>query len=207
LLGIVSVVIAAVVIFSSSGSTTRAEDPEAEVRAGGESLIVGSSDGPTKVVVFEDFADRQSRDFEIASRDFLRFEAARGNVLVEYRPFSRAVGYSQWALEAWAAVLERGTPQQAMAFHDELFDRQPAVGDAPPSDAELEAWAVDAGVDEGLVSDALERPDSALVDQARRSARAAGIDTAPTVLVDGKPAGPGAGVELADELQRTILAE
>ena len=41
----------------------------------------------------------------------------------------------------------------------------------------------------------------------RRSARAAGIETAPTVLVDGKPFGTGTGVELADQLQRKILAD
>ena len=206
-LGTVSVVIAAVVIFSSGGSTTRPEDPEASLRASGESLIMGDADAPTKVVVFEDFGNRQSREFEIASRDFLRLEAAQGSVLVEYRPFHLAVGYSLRALHAWAAVLEGGTAKQAMTFHDELFDRQPAAGAAPPSDAELEAWAVDAGVDEGLVSEALERPDSAFAEAARESARAAGVETAPTVLVDGERLGPETGVELADQLQRTILAD
>jgi protein-disulfide isomerase len=204
-LGAVSVVIAAVVIFSSGGSTTRPEDPEAKLRAGGQSLIVGNPDAPTKVTVFEDFGDPHSRDFEIASRDFLQVEAAQGDVQVEYRPFYLEVGYSLWALHAWGAVLEGGTPRQAMAFHDELFDRQPAVDGAPPSDAELEAWAVDAGVAEGLVSDALKRPDSPFADAAVRSAGVAGIETVPTVLVDGRPFGTGTSVGLADQLQRKIL--
>ena len=179
-LGTVSVVIAAVVIASSGGSTTRAEDPEAELRAGGESLIVGNPDAPTKVVVFEDFGDPHSRDFEIASRDFLQVEAAQGDVLVEYRPFPLTDGYSLLAIEAWAAVLEGGTATQAMAFHDELFDRRPDAGAAAPEAAELEA---------------------------RRSAGAAGIETVPTVLIDGEPFGTGPGVELADRLQRRILAD
>ncbi len=206
-LGVVSAVIAGVVIFSSGGSTAPPEDPEAKLRTSGESLTVGSSDAPTKVVVYEDFGSRQSRDFETASRDFLRVEAAQGKVLVEYRPFSLADGYSRRALEAWAAVLEGGTPKQALAFHDELFDRQPASGAAAPAASDLEAWAVDAGVDKGLASDAVERSDPDFVEAARRSARAAGVETAPTVLVDGKPFGSGNGVELADQLQRKILAD
>ncbi len=36
---------------------------------------------------------------------------------------------------------------------------------------------------------------------------AAGIETVPTVLLDGKPIGTGTGVELADQLQRKILAD
>jgi len=206
-LGVVSAVIAGVVIFSSGGSTTRAEDPVAKLRTSGESLIVGNPGAPRKVVVYEDFDSRQSREFEIASRDFLRVEAAQGNVLVEYRPFYLTLGYSQWALRAWLAVLEGGTAKQAMEFHDELFDRQRSADESPPSDAELEAWAVDAGVDEGLVGDVLERPDRELVDVARQSARAAGVETAPTILVDGKPFGTGTGVELADQLQRKILTD
>ena len=206
-LGAVSVVIAAVVIFSSGGSTTRPEAPEAALRKGGESLIVGNPDAPKKVTVYEDFGDPHSRDFEIASRDFLQVEAAQGDVQVEYRPFPQTDGYSLMAVEAWAAVLEDGTPKQAMAFHDELFDRQPAVDGAPPSDAELEAWAVDAGVDEGLVSAALERRDSDFVDAAMGAAATAGVETVPTVLLDGRPFGTGTGVKLADQLQRKILTD
>jgi len=206
-LGVVSAAIAGVVIFSSGGSTAPPAEPEAKLRTSGESLTVGSSDAPTKVVVYEEFSNRRSRDFETASRDFLRVEAAQGRVLVEYRPFSVADGYSQRALEAWAVVLEGGTPKQALAFHDELFDRQPASGQAPPAASDLEAWAGDAGVDKALASGLAERSDPEFVEAATRSARTAGVGAAPTVLVDGEPFGSGNGVELADQLQRKILAD
>ena len=78
---------------------------------------------------------------------------------------------------------------------------------ATPEAAELEAWAVDAGVDEGLVSDALERRDSDFVDAAMGAAATAGVETVPTVLLDGKPFGTGTGVKLADQLQRKILTD
>jgi len=206
-LAAVSAVIAGVVIFSSDGSTTRPEDPEAKLRTTGDSLIVGNPGAPTKVVVYEDFGNRQSREFEIASRDFLEVEAAKGDVVVEYHPLPQTDGYSLSATEAWAAVLENGTAKQAMAFHDELFDRQPTAGAATPTVAQLEEWAVDAGVEQGLVSDALEEPDPSFAEAARQSARAAGVRSAPTVLVDGKPSEKATGVELADQLQRKILAD
>jgi len=206
-LGAVSAVIAGVVIFSSGGSTTRPEDPDAKLRTSGESLVVGNPGAPTKVVVYEDFGNRQSREFEIASRDFLQVEAAQGDVVVEYHPLPQTSGYSLSATEAWAAVLQNGTAKQAMAFHDKLFDRLPAAGAATPLAAQLEEWAVDAGVEKGLVSKALEQPDPPFVEAARQSARADGVRTAPTVVVDGKPSGKGTGVELADQLQRKILAD
>jgi protein-disulfide isomerase len=206
-LGAVSAVIAALVIFSSGESTTRPADPVAPRRVSGQALVVGKPDAPRKVVVFEDFASAQSREFEIASRDFLRVEAADGGVVVEYRPFHLTDGYSRDALEAWAAVAEHGTPAQALAFHDLLFDRQPRAGGTAAGGTQFESWAVEAGVDQGMVSEALLRPDASFVEAARHAARSAGIEITPTILVDGKPFNLEPGVDLADEVQRTILED
>ena len=77
-LAAISAVIAALVIFSSSEAPADKPEAAAPVRAGDQAVIVGQSDAPTKVVVYEDFASPESREFEIASRDFLRIEAAAG---------------------------------------------------------------------------------------------------------------------------------
>lgn len=206
-LAAVSAVIAAVVIAASGGQPTPPPAPEAQVRTSDESLIVGAPDAPTKVVVFEDFAGPASREFEIASRDFLEVEAARGEVLVEYRPFPPTEGYSRQAVEAWAAVLQEGSAEQAMAFHELLFDRQPQQGGTPPSAADLEAWAVEAGADEGVVRVGLERADPTFVDAARAAAREADVAGVPSVVVDGRPLERATGTELADRLQRQILED
>jgi protein-disulfide isomerase len=203
-LAVVSAVIAGVVIFSSSGSTP-AKEPVAQVRTSGGALVEGRASAPRKIEVYDDFGDPASREFEIASRDFLEVEAAQGHVLVEHHPYSVTAGYSRQALEAWAAVVGHGSATQAKVFHDELFDRQPADQSAAPTPAELEAWADQVGVDKGVVSEALASPDSAFFDSARASARAAGIEQPPTVLVDGSTLGRGTGIELADQLQRRIL--
>ncbi len=204
-LGAVSAVVAGVVIFSS-GETKPPQDPVARVRTSGQALVVGSPRALTKVVVFDDFGGRSSREFETASRDFLLDEAAQDNVRVEYRPFPVTDGYSRQALAAWAAVVEHGTAKQAMAYRNLLFDRQPEAGPGPTAD-DLEAWAVKVGVEKGMVSDGLEHPDADFVDSARAAARAAGVAVTPTLLVDGKPFGVGAGTPLADKLQRRILDE
>jgi len=46
-------------------------------------------------------------------------------------------------------------------------------------------------VDKGLASDALERSDPDFVEAARRSARAAKVESAPAVVFDGNPFGAG----------------
>ena len=206
-LGAVSAVIAALVIFSNGGSTAPPEDPKAKVSTNSRSVVMGAPDAPKTVVVFEDFGSRASREFEIASRDFLRVEAAEGKVRVEYHPFALSHGYSRDALEAWGAVLDGGTAQQALAFHDLLFDRQPSDQGDDASAADLEAWAVRTGVDKGVVSGEIERADSAFVDAARDGAREAGVVVVPTVRFDGEAIRLGTGVEMADQLQRQILED
>jgi protein-disulfide isomerase len=203
-LGGVSAVIAALVIVSSGGSDRPAEAPVAQVRTSGQALLLGKTGAPTKIVVYDDFGGRESREFEIASRDFLDVEAAQGKVLVEYRPVDLGDGYSTQALRAWSAVVQHGTARQAKAYRDLLFDQQPDPGTHSAA-TQFEAWSVDAGVKEGVVSDGLTSPDSAFVDSATKQARAARVKVAPTVLVDGHPVGSGDGIELADRLQREIL--
>ncbi len=206
-LAALSAVIAAVVIFSSGGTPKPAGDQEVQVRASHEAMIVGRTDAPTKVVIFEDFGSAPSREFELASRDFLEVAATKGDVRVEYRPFHLTDGYSRRALEAWSAVLQHGSAQEAMRFHELLFDRQPATRGPVPTDDELDAWAVEAGADEGVVRAGLERPDPAFIESAREAARAAGVVQVPAVFLDDKPLDLGSGIELADLLQRWILKD
>lgn len=206
ILGALSAVLAALVIFSSGSSPTRPEKPEAIVRAGHHALLMGRTDAPRKIVVYEDFGGAPSRRFEIASRDFLRDEAARGEVLVEYRPIHLTDGYSRRALVAWAAVLRDGSAGEALTFHDRLFDRQPSTPGRSRGGTELEALAADAGVTRGVVADALQEPDEAYLEAARQAARSSGVTTAPTVLLDGTRVDVDDPLGLAERLQRDLLS-
>ncbi len=203
-LAVISAVIAGLVIFSSGEEPAQKPQAVAAVTAGADSLTVGGGDAPTKVVVYEDFASPGSREFEIASRDFLRIEAAAGKAQVEYHPYSATGdGYSADALQAWGGVLGAGTPKQALALHDLLFDRQPDSGSPTPS--ELVTWAQDAGIHEKPVLAAMAQPADQLAASAARAAREAGVTEPPLVLVDGTPLRAATSTALADALQRRIL--
>ena len=203
-LALISAVIAGLVIFSSGEGPADKPEAAAPIHAGDASLSVGKSDAASKVVVYEDFASPQSREFEMGSRDFLRIEAAQGTVQVEYRPFTTgAGGYSADALQAWGGVLAAGTPKQALAFHDVLFDRQPASGSPTPS--ELVTWAEDKGIHDKAVQAAMAQPGDALAAAAGQAAREAGATRPPFVVLDGKPLSADSPTALADALQRRIL--
>ncbi len=185
--------------FLSGRSTeaTKASGGSTKVTASGQALVVGDSDAKVKVIVYEDFLCPYCREFEASSRDLLRENAAAGKVLIEYRPFQLLPDpYSSAALTAWGAVLQKGTPMQALAFHDLLFSNQPyeAAADKPGAD-EFAEWATDAGVEDQQVLDALMGPDPAFVDAADATAEQAGIKGTPTVLVNGKEL---AGASIAD---------
>jgi protein-disulfide isomerase len=198
-LGIVSAVVAAMVVFSSGGSTAPPKDPVAPVRAGEASVSVGRPVAETTVVVYEDFGSPESRTFEIASRDFLRLEAAEGDVVVEYRPVSLlGSDYSRRARAAWGTVLLAGTPEEALAFHDVLLDRLPDAAPAP----DFVALAKQAGVRNSETLEALAAPATSAP-----GAAPAGVRTTPTVLVDGEPVAAGTPNALADEVQRRVLQD
>ena len=200
---LLSVVIAALVIFSSGGEPARKPEAAAQVRAGEQALVVGKDSAETKVVVYEDFATPESRELAIASRDFLKIEAARGIVEVEYRPIAvEDDSYSRDAITAWAGVLRAGTPTEALTFHDELFDRQPDPGsNVNPA---FHNWARDEGIDDTDVLDAMDVVDTQFIAQAARAAVEAGVTDTPTVLVDGEPVTAGSPTALADKLQRLL---
>ncbi len=204
-LGVLSAVIAGLVIFSSGGSPAARPEPAVPVQAGEQSVTLGKDSAGTKVVVYEDFADPRSRELEIATRDFLRIEAARGRVRVDYRPFAADdTLYSQASMAAWLAVLSSGTPRQALTFHDVLFDRQPERGSTERP--QFSSWAKGAGIDDATVTQALGSPDTGPVQQADRVVAQSGVRRAPVVLVDGTPLTAASPTALADKLQRLVLS-
>ncbi len=204
-LGAVSAVVAGAVIFSSGAESTPPKDPQALARAEGLSLAVGRPGARAQVVVYEDFASSASRAFEIASRDFLRVEAAQGQVRVEYHPVTLTDDESTAApLAAWETVLAQGTAQQALALHDLLFDRQPSHEGVAAAD--LVALAKEARVKDSDVLEAVGALDLTTALSTREAARAAGVRTTPTVLVDGEPVSAASPTALADVVQQLVLA-
>ena len=205
---VLSAVVAVFVIFSG-GSTTNAPATTSTASASGQTLVVGSNArAKYKVVVYEDFLCPYCRQFETSSRDFLRAGAQKGTVQIEYRPFHLLQdSYSVRALSAWAAVLEHGTPEQALRFHDTLYDNQPYEQDPNKPDAsKLTTWAKDSGVTSTAALDSIGKADTSFVDAADASASKAKVIGTPTVFVNGQPVRGTSISSMVDNLERMVAA-
>jgi protein-disulfide isomerase len=204
---VLSAVVAAFVVFSGGGSSTKTPAATPPATASSQALVVGSNaKAKYKVVVYEDFLCPYCRQFETSSRDFLRAAAAKGTVQVEYRPFHLlSDDYSTRALTAWAAVLEGGTPKQALRLHDLLYDNQPYEQTAnKPGTSKLQGWAKQAGVSSSNVLDAMGKSDPTYVDAADAAATKAGVTGTPTVFVNGQELSGSSISSMVDNLEREI---
>jgi protein-disulfide isomerase len=208
--GIIVAVLAAVVatgvLLTSGNSSDSGGGADVPAAAEGQALVLGEETDAPKVVVWEDFLCPYCREFEEASRDLLHEKAASGDVQVEYRPFQLLQDdYSQRSLSAWAAVLEGGTPAQALDFHDLLFENQPyeAADDKPDTD-ELVDLAREAGVEDDAVLEAAAQEQTEFVEAANQAARDAGITGTPTVTVDGEKLEGDSIADMVDNLEAML---
>ena len=174
-------------------------DTPPEGASGDYGLVVGEADAPKSIVIYEDFLCPFCGDLEQTVGDQLDAAVEAGEVKVEYRPLpflERISDYSPEAANAFAVVLEESGPEVAKAFHDLLFDNQPSEDGPFPSKDDLVDLAVEAGADESDVRPGIE--DMAFegwVDAAGEAASKDGINSTPTVFIDGQKA---EGQTLAD---------
>ena len=73
-------------------------------------LGVGNPDAKVKVEIFEDFLCPFCEQYESASRDQLRQDAADGKAYLVYRPVPFINDYSARSLNAFAVVLNDDRP-------------------------------------------------------------------------------------------------
>jgi protein-disulfide isomerase len=158
-------------------------------------VVVGDESAPTTVTVYEDFQCPICKEFEERTHDQLRAAVDAGRIKIDFRMVSfldRASTneYSSRALNAAAVVLDTSGADVFLAFHDLLFENQPAEGGPGPENDELVELAVQAGADEDAVRAGIE--DGAFdqwVTNAQDQMSKDGVTGTPTVLVDGEKAG------------------
>ncbi|KRE93677.1 hypothetical protein ASG76_14695 [Nocardioides sp. Soil774] len=188
--GVLVVVIGGYLLISNLGSDKPTTPPSGASASYG--LVIGDTDAPKEVVVYEDFLCPFCGQLEKTVRDRLDAAVEAGDVSVEYRPLPFLEGiddYSPRSANAFAVVLDASGPEVAKKFHDLLFDNQPSEKGPFPDDDALVALAVEAGATEADVRPGIE--DMAFegwVDAAGEAASKAGVNSTPTVLIDGDPA-------------------
>lgn len=182
-------IVAAGAWFSAGGNDapqTSSDTPP--VAAGVASLQMGDADAPVKVVVYEDFLCPFCRELEASTRDFLTENADKGKVYVEYQPVNilRDFPYSATAMNAWAAVLKQASPEEALELHNLLFDHQPYEQDSDGHIDDIAGWVEDVVGDNGAVREAMKSQDTAFFAAAQQAMTEAGVDSTPTVFVNGQ---------------------
>ncbi|MET3963188.1 protein-disulfide isomerase [Marmoricola sp. OAE513] len=153
------------------------------------SILIGDSDAPVKVVIYEDFLCPYCRQLEESTRDFLRESAAKGKVQVEYRPVNILTGstYSARAMNTWAYVLKNSAPTAAMKLHDLLFEHQPYEQNADETtNADILELVEQAGGDRADAEAAAKTQDKTFFEESAKSATEIGLTGTPTVVVNGK---------------------
>ncbi|MFZ2503435.1 MAG: thioredoxin domain-containing protein [Nocardioides sp.] len=155
-------------------------------------VVVGDADAPTTVTIYEDMQCPVCAQFEAGVADQLAAAVDAGKVKVEYRIVSfldRASTneYSSRAANAAFAVSDQAGEKAFQAFHDLLFANQPAENGPGHEDAQLIAYAVEAGADEASITPLIE--DKAFeqyivnaTDQMSKNK----VTGTPTVFIDGK---------------------
>ena len=183
-------IVAATFFGLKAGDNTEATSgPPANLSSDG-GLVIGESDAPRSVVIYEDFLCPACGSLEAATNDALTTGAEQGNVTVEYRPVSilgRISDYSERSANAFAVVLDAAGPDVAKEYHDLLYANQPSESGPFPDDQWLIDKAVEAGAEESDVTAGIE--DEAFkgwVEDNTDAFSKAGHTGTPTVLVDGE---------------------
>jgi protein-disulfide isomerase len=205
------VVVAILAVVAVGYFISRSLDTEVSAPAAGSEfgLTIGPDDAPHEVIIYEDFLCPFCGELEAASRDDLAQLAADGKVQVEYRPFnllSQAGDYSARSAGAFSIVLDKSGADVAKKFHDLLYENQPDESGPFPTDADLVKLAVQAGAKESDVKTPIEQDaGKTWVTNATQSAKDAGVQATPTILLNGTPFQDGTTVDdLASNLVKKL---
>lgn len=193
---ILALVVAIVVVLVNAAGKDSGEAPAgaavapANATAAG-ALTLGDPAAKVRLEVFFDYMCPFCGRFEQANGAEVARLVSDGTVRLELYPLafldemSNGTEYSTRAANATATVADRA-PEHLLAFHQALFERQPAEGTDGLSDDEIATLARDAGVP-GTVVDAFDnRQFEPWIAASTEQAFAGGITGTPTVRINGE---------------------
>jgi protein-disulfide isomerase len=194
-LSVTGVVVAMALIvaagFLLSQRNSGPNDAAAETPTGSDGVAtaaIGRAGAGHQLVVWEDFLCPFCGELEKQTRDGLAAAAAAGKVQVTYRPFNLLqADYSETSLEVFAATRRTAGDEVAKKLHDLLYENQPEETAAQfPTQQDLVDLAVRAGADRTKVQQDLDSGQAKAAAEASTQAAAdAGVQSTPTVLLDG----------------------
>jgi protein-disulfide isomerase len=211
-IGVLALILVLFTIANGKRDTTGAPAAFPAGVVAGYAVPVGPSSAPVKVAVYEDFLCPFCGQFEAASRVPLEKQVEAGHVQLQYHVLnfldrSTSTHYSTRAANALAVVLDTSGQTVAKKFHDLLFEHQPAEGSAGLPDSQLVDYAVQAGarradVQPGIENRVFEGWVNKVTDQASKD----GVNSTPTVIVNGKRLTATTIDELVTEVEKAVAA-
>jgi protein-disulfide isomerase len=169
-------------------------------------LTIGSPTADHTLVIYEDFLCPFCGELEKQTHVELAQLADEGKVQVDYRPFvllDRIGPYSADATQVWVLVQEKYGDEVAKKYHDLLFENQPSEEGPFPSQADLIALAAQAGANADELQTAVDNGEGMdEVEAATTAAHDLGIESTPTIVLDGQPFTNGRNM---DQLAKNLL--
>ncbi|MET0763677.1 MAG: thioredoxin domain-containing protein [Blastococcus sp.] len=186
-------VVVAIVLQTGRTATSADAAVPANTVDSGTAVLVGSTQAPVTVDLYEDFQCPNCKVFEDGSGQTLAQLVADGTVQARYHGMAfldttANDDYSTRALNAAAAVVDAAGPEAFQAFHDLLFLNQPAEGGSGLTDDQLIEYAAQVGASGEAVEHAIrDLTYGDWVTQVTDRASKDGVTGTPTVLVAGEP--------------------
>lgn len=156
----------------------------------GGAYTVGDRHAPVTLDLYYDYLCPACGAFEGTNADDLSRLVADGTLRIRLHVMSfldaqsNGTEYSTRAANAYAAVVD-AAPDQVWAFHTALYAHQPQEGSAGLSDSQIAAIATGAGVPSRVVDSFTDGTYRGWVAQNTQDAFAAGVNSTPTVAIDG----------------------
>lgn len=156
----------------------------------GTALIAGKTDAPVTVDIYQDYMCPYCGQFERANRADIESLVADGTVRLNIHlmnfldPQSGGSKYSTRAANAMVTVAQH-EPDKVVAFNAALYDHQPAEGSQGLSDDEIAQLAKGVGVTDATTAMFAAGENDAFVDASNQAAAAAGVQSTPTVKING----------------------
>lgn len=209
---VVIIAIVVVIAVQSSRTSTSANSPvPAHTVGNGLVIPVGQAGAPVTVNLYEDLQCPNCKAFEEESGDTLDLLVAQGKVVLHYHPMSfldssANQDFSSRALNAAAVVTNAAGDQAFKKFHDLIYANQTPETGPGMTDAQLIAYAKQAGASGPQVEKAIKDLEySDWIKKVTEQASKDGVTGTPTVIIDGKqltaaqmtPAGITAAVKAA----------
>ena len=195
LLVVIVLIIGVFVVVQNARRDTASESSATPANLGPKnSITVGQASAPVTIVTYEDFQCPFCNQFEQANATQFDAWVKAGTVKIEYRPIAfldrnSADEYSTRSLNAVGALIN-STPTAFAAYHKALFANQPEEGGPGLTNQQLIDFAVTAGAPKAAMTAAVNGETyKGWTVRATEAASKDGVNSTPTVLVNGKKMG------------------